>query len=106
MKKILANDGIADDGKKMLEEGLTGFILDGQTFDLEGVLRSVADATVGSIYGWGFAPFHGGALQFINALGAKAFVARARELAQACGTRFEPAAIVVQLAERGGEFAD
>ena len=28
----------------------------------EGVLRSVADANVGSIFGWGFAPFHGGAL--------------------------------------------
>ena len=37
----------------------------------EGVLRSVADANVGSIFGWGFAPFHGGALQFINAMGAK-----------------------------------
>jgi 3-hydroxyacyl-CoA dehydrogenase/enoyl-CoA hydratase/3-hydroxybutyryl-CoA epimerase len=44
----------------------------------ENVLRSVADANIGSIFGWGFAPFHGGALQFINAMGAKAFVARAR----------------------------
>jgi hypothetical protein len=47
----------------------------------EGVLRSVADGNIGSIFGWGFAPFQGGALQFINAMGAKAFVARARELA-------------------------
>jgi 3-hydroxyacyl-CoA dehydrogenase/enoyl-CoA hydratase/3-hydroxybutyryl-CoA epimerase len=58
----------------------------------EGVLRSVADANIGSIFGWGFAPFQGGALQFINAdgAGAKAFVARARELAARHGleTRF------------------
>ncbi len=72
----------------------------------EGVVRSVADANVGSIFGWGFAPFHGGALQFINAMGAEAFVARARELAASYGPRFEPAAVVVKLAEGGERFAD
>jgi len=72
----------------------------------EGVLRSVADANVGSIFGWGFAPFHGGALQYINAMGAKAFVARARELAAVHGDRFAPAAIVVQQAAEEGRFAD
>ena len=72
----------------------------------EGVLRSVADANVGSIFGWGFAPFHGGALQFINAMGAPAFVARCRELAARLGPRFEPAAIVVGQAASGGRFAD
>jgi 3-hydroxyacyl-CoA dehydrogenase / enoyl-CoA hydratase / 3-hydroxybutyryl-CoA epimerase len=72
----------------------------------EKVLRSVADANIGSIFGWGFAPFHGGALQFINAMGAKAFVQRARELAATFGPRFEPAAVVVQQAQSGGRFAD
>ncbi len=70
----------------------------------EGVLRSTADGNIGSIFGWGFAPFHGGALQFINAMGAKVFVARARELAAKHGARFEPAAIVVRQAEQGGRF--
>jgi 3-hydroxyacyl-CoA dehydrogenase/enoyl-CoA hydratase/3-hydroxybutyryl-CoA epimerase len=72
----------------------------------EGVLRSVADANVGSIFGWGFAPFHGGALQFVNAMGAKRFVERARELAAAHGPRFEPAHVVVNLAEQDGLFED
>jgi 3-hydroxyacyl-CoA dehydrogenase/enoyl-CoA hydratase/3-hydroxybutyryl-CoA epimerase len=72
----------------------------------DGVLRSVADANVGSILGWGFAPFHGGALQFINAMGASTFVHRARELAARYGTRFEPAGIVVRMAEKGAGFAD
>jgi 3-hydroxyacyl-CoA dehydrogenase / enoyl-CoA hydratase / 3-hydroxybutyryl-CoA epimerase len=72
----------------------------------EGVLRSVADANIGSIFGWGFAPFHGGALQFINAMGAKAFVARAQELAKKFGPRFAPAAVVVKLAAQEGQFAD
>ncbi len=72
----------------------------------EGVVRSVADANIGSIFGWGFAPNQGGALQFINAVGAKRFVARARELAKAYGPRFEPAAIVVKMAQEGGRFED
>lgn len=70
----------------------------------EGVLRSATDGNIGSIFGWGFAPFHGGALRFIDAMGAKAFVARARELAAKHGPRFEPAAIVVQQAQNGGRF--
>jgi 3-hydroxyacyl-CoA dehydrogenase/enoyl-CoA hydratase/3-hydroxybutyryl-CoA epimerase len=72
----------------------------------EGVLRSTADGNIGSIFGWGFAPFHGGALQFINAMGAAVFVARARELATICGPRFEPAAVVVRQSETGGRFSD
>ena len=72
----------------------------------EGVLRSVADANIGSIFGWGFAPFQGGALQFINAMGAAAFVARAHELAARFGPRFEPAGVVVKQAAEGGRFVD
>ena len=72
----------------------------------ENVVESARDANVGSIFGWGFAPFHGGALQFINAMGAKRFVERSRELAARHGVRFEPAAVVVAQAESGGRFAD
>jgi len=72
----------------------------------EKVVRSVADTNIGSIFGWGFAPNQGGALQFINAVGAKKFVERARELAKAYGPRFEPAAIVVKMAQEGGRFED
>ncbi|ODU06544.1 MAG: 3-hydroxyacyl-CoA dehydrogenase [Rubrivivax sp. SCN 71-131] len=67
----------------------------------EGVLRSVADGNVGSIFGWGFAPFHGGALQFVNGIGAKAFVERTRELAARHGPRFEPAAGALRCARTG-----
>ena len=70
----------------------------------EGVLRSTADGNIGSIFGWGFAPFQGGALQFINAMGAAAFVARARELQARYGERFSPAAVVVKQAAEGGRF--
>jgi 3-hydroxyacyl-CoA dehydrogenase/enoyl-CoA hydratase/3-hydroxybutyryl-CoA epimerase len=72
----------------------------------ENVVRSVADTNVGSIFGWGFAPQHGGTLQFINSMGAKKFVERSRELAEKYGERFAPAQIVVDMAEKGEEFVD
>ena len=70
------------------------------------MVRSVADTNVGSIFGWGFAPQHGGTLQFINEMGAKKFVERSRELAEQYGERFAPAQIVVDMAEKGEEFVD
>ena len=72
----------------------------------EGVLRSVADANIGSIFGWGFAPFQGGALQFINSYGVPEFVARSKELAARHGERFSPAALLVKMAEKGERFEE
>ncbi len=72
----------------------------------EGVLRSVADANIGSIFGWGFAPFQGGTLQFINAMGPARFVERSRELAAKYGARFAPAEGAVRRAAAGQDFVD
>ncbi|TKB47771.1 3-hydroxyacyl-CoA dehydrogenase [Ferrimonas sediminicola] len=54
----------------------------------EGVLGHRRDADVGSIFGIGFPAWSGGAIQFIDHLGAAAFVARADELADNHGERF------------------
>jgi 3-hydroxyacyl-CoA dehydrogenase / enoyl-CoA hydratase / 3-hydroxybutyryl-CoA epimerase len=72
----------------------------------EGVLRSTADANIGSIFGIGFPPLHGGALQYINAYagGLAGFVARSRELAQSYGPRFEPPTLLTSKAEAGEKF--
>jgi len=70
----------------------------------EGVFDSVADGNLGSIFGWGFAPFHGGTLQFINAYGAKEFFERAKELAQQYGERFEPPKMLEEMARKGETF--
>jgi 3-hydroxyacyl-CoA dehydrogenase / enoyl-CoA hydratase / 3-hydroxybutyryl-CoA epimerase len=82
----------------------------------EGVIESVADANIGSIFGIGFPAWSGGVLQYINGYdggtehpdrrGPAGFVARARELAATYGERFEPPASLVALAERGGTYAD
>ncbi|MBD9481649.1 enoyl-CoA hydratase/isomerase family protein [Pseudomonas sp. PDM14] len=70
----------------------------------EGVLKSVADANVGSIFGIGFAAWTGGALQFINQYGVQDFVARARYLAEQYGERFEPPALLLEKAAKGEQF--
>lgn len=70
----------------------------------EGVLRSVADANLGSIFGWGYAPFNGGTLQFINAYGVDKFVARAEELAAKYGDRFAPPQLLQEMAAKGEIF--
>ncbi|NUK72559.1 enoyl-CoA hydratase/isomerase family protein [Streptomyces lunaelactis] len=74
----------------------------------ENVLISVADANIGSIMGIGFPAWTGGVLQYINGYegGLPGFVARARELAERYGERFDPPALLVEKAERGEKFSD
>jgi 3-hydroxyacyl-CoA dehydrogenase/enoyl-CoA hydratase/3-hydroxybutyryl-CoA epimerase len=73
----------------------------------EGVLRSVPEANIGSIFGIGFPPWTGGVLQYINGYpgGPAGFVARARNLAAAYGERFTPPASLVALADSGGRYS-
>jgi 3-hydroxyacyl-CoA dehydrogenase/enoyl-CoA hydratase/3-hydroxybutyryl-CoA epimerase len=73
----------------------------------EGVLRSVPDANIGSIFGIGFPAWTGGVLQYINGYpgGPAGFVARAQQLAERYGERFAPPASLVALADSGGRYA-
>lgn len=71
----------------------------------EGVLRTVADANIGSIFGIGYAPWTGGAIQFINQYGVRAFAQRASELAERYGDRFAPPRLLLEKAEHNTSFA-
>ncbi len=55
----------------------------------ENVLESVIDANIGSIFGIGFAPWTGGAIQFLNQYGLDQAVQRANELEAKYGERFK-----------------
>jgi 3-hydroxyacyl-CoA dehydrogenase/enoyl-CoA hydratase/3-hydroxybutyryl-CoA epimerase len=70
----------------------------------EGVLTSVRDANIGSIFGFGFAPWSGGTLQFINSYGLAAFVERADYLADTYGERFRPPTSLRDRAARDERF--
>jgi 3-hydroxyacyl-CoA dehydrogenase/enoyl-CoA hydratase/3-hydroxybutyryl-CoA epimerase len=72
----------------------------------EGVLRSVPDANIGSLFGIGFPGWTGGVIQYINQYdgGPAGFAARARELAEKYGDRFTPSASLAEKADKGELF--
>ncbi|MCU4326812.1 3-hydroxyacyl-CoA dehydrogenase NAD-binding domain-containing protein [Acinetobacter johnsonii] len=55
----------------------------------ENVLESVIDANIGSIFGIGFAPWTGGAIQFLNQYGLDKAEQRASQLEAKYGERFK-----------------
>ncbi len=74
-----------------------------RTFE-EGVVTDVREADVGSIIGFGFAPFTGGTLSYIDMMGTKRFVALCEELARKFGPRFKPPALLLDMAAKGETF--
>ena len=70
----------------------------------EGVVTDPREADVGSILGFGYAPYTGGTLSFIDGMGLKAFVARAEALAASHGPRFAPPERLIEMAEKGETF--
>lgn len=67
----------------------------------EGVLESVVDANVGSIFGIGFAPWTGGALQYLNQYGLNKALTRANSLEAKYGERFKAPALLAKKAQAG-----
>ncbi len=70
----------------------------------EGVITDPRDADVGSILGWGFAPYTGGAVSLIDGMGVAQFVAECDRLAQRYGDRFKPNALLREMAANGETF--
>jgi 3-hydroxyacyl-CoA dehydrogenase/enoyl-CoA hydratase/3-hydroxybutyryl-CoA epimerase len=70
----------------------------------EGILRSARDGDIGAIFGLGFPPFRGGPFRWMDTLGATEVVRRLRGLEERHGRRFQPAQILVDMAESGKTF--
>ena len=67
----------------------------------EGVLESVIDGNIGSIFGIGFAPWTGGALQFLNQYGLNKALQRANSLEAKYGGRFKAPQLLITKAQSG-----
>ncbi|WP_044379031.1 3-hydroxyacyl-CoA dehydrogenase NAD-binding domain-containing protein [Streptomyces noursei] len=116
LREHFQQEGAAVPFRDMQERMLFSEALDTVRCLEEGVLTSVADANIGSIFGIGFPGWTGGVLQYVNGyqggpgreelVGLPGFVARARELQAAYGDRFAPSALLVEKAERGEKFSD
>jgi 3-hydroxyacyl-CoA dehydrogenase / enoyl-CoA hydratase / 3-hydroxybutyryl-CoA epimerase len=70
----------------------------------ENVLTDVREADVGSILGFGFAPFSGGTLSYIDMMGTKKFAELCRKLEKKFGARFAPSKLLIDLAEHNEGF--
>ena len=70
----------------------------------EKVLTDVREADVGSILGFGFAPFSGGTLSWIDMMGTKRFVELCRKLDKKFGARFAPNKLLIDLAQHNESF--
>ena len=62
------------------------------------------EADVGSILGFGFAPFTGGTLSYIDFMGTKNFVELCRKLEAKYGSRFTPPKLLIEMAAKGETF--
>ena len=70
----------------------------------EGVLMDIREGDVGAILGWGFAPWSGGPLSWLDMIGTPYAVERCEELAAEFGPRFEPPALLREMAEKNQTF--
>jgi 3-hydroxyacyl-CoA dehydrogenase/enoyl-CoA hydratase/3-hydroxybutyryl-CoA epimerase len=70
----------------------------------EQVLTDVREADVGSILGFGFAPYSGGTLSWIDMMGTRKFVELCRIFEERHGARFAPNRLLLDLADANEGF--
>jgi 3-hydroxyacyl-CoA dehydrogenase/enoyl-CoA hydratase/3-hydroxybutyryl-CoA epimerase len=68
------------------------------------VITDVREADVGSILGFGFAPFTGGTLSYIDFMGTKKFVELCHKFEAKYGSRFTPPKLLIDMAAKGETF--
>jgi 3-hydroxyacyl-CoA dehydrogenase / enoyl-CoA hydratase / 3-hydroxybutyryl-CoA epimerase len=103
-KKLTRDEVEAIDVEELKQRFLvTQAVEAARTFE-EHVVTDVREADVGSILGWGFAPFTGGALSYIDMMGTKNFVALCRRFEKKYGARFKPSPLLIDMADRGESF--
>ncbi|GHD16645.1 3-hydroxyacyl-CoA dehydrogenase NAD-binding domain-containing protein [Tianweitania populi] len=70
----------------------------------EGIVVDPREADVGSILAFGFAPYTGGALSYIDGMGVKTFVKLAKTLQKKYGADFKAPKLLQDMADKGETF--
>jgi 3-hydroxyacyl-CoA dehydrogenase/enoyl-CoA hydratase/3-hydroxybutyryl-CoA epimerase len=70
----------------------------------EGILRSARDGDIGAVFGLGFPPFRGGPFRYVDTVGPKEIVRRLSRYRDRLGFRFQPAPVLVEMAESNLTF--
>jgi 3-hydroxyacyl-CoA dehydrogenase/enoyl-CoA hydratase/3-hydroxybutyryl-CoA epimerase len=70
----------------------------------ENVLTDPREGDVGAILGFGFAPYTGGPLSYIDTMGARAFVDKCNAYADKYGERYKPTGQLLEMVKTGETF--
>jgi 3-hydroxyacyl-CoA dehydrogenase / enoyl-CoA hydratase / 3-hydroxybutyryl-CoA epimerase len=70
----------------------------------EGIVTDPREADVGSILAFGFAPYTGGTLSYIDGIGARKFAERAKALQKKYGAQFKAPKLLADMAAKGETF--
>ena len=70
----------------------------------EGIVTDPREADVGSILAFGFAPYTGGALSYIDGMGTAEFVKLAKALQKKYGAQFKAPKLLLDMAAKGESF--
>ena len=88
----------------MKERFLTVIALEAARVMEEGIVTDPREADVGSILAFGFAPYTGGTLSYIDGMGAAQFVKRAKALQKKYGPQYKVPKLLEQMAASGETF--
>ncbi|MET3661768.1 3-hydroxyacyl-CoA dehydrogenase NAD-binding domain-containing protein [Aquamicrobium ahrensii] len=70
----------------------------------EKIVTDPREADVGSILAFGFAPYTGGVLSYIDGVGVANFVKNAKKLQKKYGAEFKPPKLLLDMADKGETF--
>ena len=89
---------------ELKERFLTVIALEAARVMEEGIVTDPREADVGSILAFGFAPYTGGTLSYIDGMGAAKFVKRAKALQKKFGPQYKAPKLLEDMAETGDTF--
>jgi 3-hydroxyacyl-CoA dehydrogenase/enoyl-CoA hydratase/3-hydroxybutyryl-CoA epimerase len=89
---------------ELKERFLTVIALEAARVMEEGIVTDPREADVGSILAFGFAPYTGGTLSYIDGMGAAHFVKRAKALQKKYGAQYKAPKLLEQMAASGETF--
>ncbi|MEL6926152.1 MAG: 3-hydroxyacyl-CoA dehydrogenase family protein, partial [Bacteroidota bacterium] len=93
------------DREEILERFLFVQVIEAVWCLQEGIIQSVPEANLGSIYGWGFPSYKGGVLQYINDYGVEAFVEQCDRFREIHGPRFKAPSLLRRKIKAAESFA-
>jgi len=94
------------DVEELKKRFLTTIALEAARVMEEGIVVDPREADVGSILAFGFAPYTGGALSYIDGVGLEKFLANAKALQKKYGKQFKAPKLLADMAAKGETFYD